>query len=75
MDPEAAMEEQMDGPAEDMDAMEAMDQDGQMDSPGGGEGAMEEMEEMEPEEAAVDFSNDARMKMMIGHLAENLENF
>jgi hypothetical protein len=30
MDPEAAMEEQMDGPAEDMqmDAMDAMDQEG-----------------------------------------------
>jgi hypothetical protein len=32
-----------------------------MESPGG-EGAMDDMEEMEPEEVAVDFSNDARMK-------------
>ena len=62
MDPEAAMEEQMDGPAEDMD-MDAMGQEmeGQMDSPSPGmEDAMDQMEDIEQEEEAhVDFSNDA----------------
>jgi hypothetical protein len=48
-----------------------------MESPSPGmEDPMDQMSDMEQaEEVAVDFSNDARMKTMIGHLAENLENF